>query len=141
MKEGISPLHLSIDVSQCDVWISIIPLRWKWRWRMKDRGGDRETLVDIMKLLMLSPEPSLLLVFLLSETKIFFIEVSLSCSFLSAIKKIKKNCNYTWGQMLTRFIVVIISQYMQISHHCVVMKLIQWLYVNYTSIEKGRRYN
>lgn len=37
----------------------------------------------------------------------------------------QKICNYVRWWMLTRFIVVITSQYMQISHHYVVMKLIQ----------------
>ena len=39
--------------------------------------------------------------------------------------------------MLTRFIVVIISQYMQISHHYVVMKLIQCCMSIIPQLKKG----
>lgn len=89
--------------------------RWKQRWRMKGGEGGGENLTHTMKLLMLSLEHALPLVFLLSRTKIFCYWSQSSCSSLLAIKK-KKHffffCNYVWDWgMLTRLVVLIASKY------------------------------
>ena len=48
-------------------------------------------------------------------------------------------CNYGWCLMLTRLIVVIILQYIQILNHTHETNIM--LYVNYTSIKNLRKYD
>ena len=56
-----------------DVMPELLPPKQRWKWRGRTKGGrrDGENLTDTMNLLMLSLLPSLPLVFLPWETKIF----------------------------------------------------------------------
>lgn len=62
---------LDMAVCGCGAWTTATQARCKWRWRLKEGGGEGESLADTTKLLMLSVVPSLPLVFLSCETKIF----------------------------------------------------------------------